>query len=133
MSEILIVDDDSQTRDLLKRWLSAVGLTINEAADAEAALRVLAERPIAVATIDKDMPGRDGTWLVEQIQRAHPAVAMLLASADDAIPLSVTMSKGVQGYLVKPFTRDLVVGAVQDAVVWHNVAARLGRSSNTTS
>jgi DNA-binding NtrC family response regulator len=127
MSEILIVDDQQHTRELLRRWLSAAGFAISEAADAESALEVLAERPIAVVTIDKDMPGHDGTWLVEQIQKAHPAVAMLLATGDDDIPPRVSLSRGIQGYLVKPFKQELVVGAVNDAVVWHNVAAKQSR------
>lgn len=124
MTEILVVDDDRQMRDLLGRWLRAEGFTIHEADSAEAALTVLDATPIAVATIDKDMPGHDGTWLVEQIQQRHPAIAMLLASGDDAIPARVHLSRGVQGYMVKPFKRELVVSAVTDAVAWHKVAAK---------
>ena len=127
MSNILIVDDERPVREVLSLWLSAEGFTIVEAADAESALKVLAEKPIAVATIDKDMPGHDGTWLVEQIQKQHPAVAMLLASGDDQIAPRVSLSRGIQGYLVKPFKRELVVGAVKDAVQWHQVAAKSTR------
>jgi len=124
MSEILLVDDDRKVRDLLKVWLTAAGHTISEAADAESGLAVLATKVVAVAMIDKDMPGHDGTWLVEQIQQRHPAVAMLLATGDDQIPPRVSLSRGVQGYLVKPFKRELVVGAVSDAIAWHTVAAK---------
>ena len=124
MSNILIVDDERPVREVLSLWLSAEGFTIVEAADAESALKVLAEKPIAVATIDKDMPGHDGTWLVEQIQKQYPAVAMLLASGDDQIAPRVSLSRGVQGYLVKPFKRELVLGAVHDAAMWHQVAAK---------
>jgi len=127
VSNILIVDDERPVREVLSLWLSAEGFTIVEAADAESALKVLAEKPIAVATIDKDMPGHDGTWLVEQIQKQHPSVAMLLASGDDQIAPRVSLSRGIQGYLVKPFKRELVVGAVKDAVQWHQVAAKSTR------
>jgi DNA-binding NtrC family response regulator len=124
VSEILIVDDERQTRELLSLWLKAEGFTISEAADADSALKIIADKRIAVATIDKDMPGHDGTWLVEQIQKQHPAVAMLLATGDDQIAPRVSLSRGIQGYLVKPFKRELVVGAVKDAVQWHQVAAK---------
>jgi hypothetical protein len=63
-------------------------------------------------------------WLVEQIQRAYPAVAMLLATGDDQIPPRVSLSRGIQGYLVKPLKRELVTSAVNDAMVWHTVAAK---------
>lgn len=124
MSDILIVDDEKNTRDLLARWLSAEGLVTHQAPDAESALTVLASHPIAVATIDKDMPGQPGTWLIEQIQKTYPGVAMLLASGDEQIPPRVTLSRGIQGYLVKPFKRELVVAAVQDAIVWAKVASK---------
>ena len=124
MSEVLIVDDDRRIRELLSAWLSAEGYTILEAADAVTALGVLATNEVAVATLDKDMPGHDGTWLVEQIQQGHPNVAMLLASGDDQIAPRVSLSRGVLGYLVKPFKREIVVGAVKDALAWHTVAAQ---------
>ena len=124
VSEILVVDDERQIREVLREWLTAAGFTVHEAPDAESALEVLADKHIAVATIDKDMTGHDGTWLVEQIQNQYPAVAMLLASGDSQIPPRVSLSRGVQGYLVKPFKRELVVGAVTDAVAWHTVAAK---------
>jgi DNA-binding NarL/FixJ family response regulator len=60
-------------------------------------LAVLATTPLAVATIDKDMPGHDGTWLVEQIQQRYPSVAMLLATGDDDIPPRIHLSRGIQG------------------------------------
>jgi two-component system response regulator FlrC len=128
VTDILIVDDERQIRGLLVHWLTAAGFTIHEAADAEAALAVLAATPIAVATIDKDMPGHDGTWLVEQIQQRHPSVAMLLATGDDDIPPRIHLSRGIQGYMVKPFKRELVITAVADAVVWHQVAAKQAKA-----
>jgi len=124
MTEILIVDDDRKIRDLLAHMLGAEGYAINQAADSESALSVLKQKQIAVVTVDKDMPGQDGMWLVEQIQAAHPSVAMLLATGDDQIAPRVSLSHGVLGYLVKPFKRELVVGAVKDAVAWHTAAVK---------
>lgn len=124
MSDILIVDDEQPLRDLLARWLGAEGYALHEAADAESALAVLAAQSIGVALCDRALPGRDGTWLVEQIRERHPAVAIILATADDAIPPRISLQRGVLGYLVKPFKRELVLTAVHDALAWHRVAAR---------
>jgi len=74
VSEILIVDDERDIRELLSEWLAAEGFSLSEAADAESALSVIGLRPIAAVLVDKDMPGHDGTWLIEQIRRRHPAV-----------------------------------------------------------
>jgi two-component system, OmpR family, response regulator len=122
--EILIVDDERHIRELLARWIGDEDFAISESANAEHALSLMSERPIAVVLIDKDMPGHDGTWLIEQIQKRHPGVAMLLATGDPAVAPRVSMSTGVLDYLVKPFTREMVVAAVKDAVRWHEAAAQ---------
>ena len=127
MSEILVVDDERNARALLVRWLTAEGYTVSQAGDAISALAVMAQRTIAVVTVDKDMPGMDGTWLVEQIQEGHPATAMLLATGDDQIAPRVSLSRGVQGYLVKPLQRERVLQVVKDALVWHDSAAKQAR------
>ena len=125
MPEVLLVDDERRIRDLLATWLGTEGYSINQAADPAGALAVLAAKPIAVAVLDKDMPGdHDGLWLVEQIQQSHPTVAMLLATGDDAIPPRIHLSRGIQGYMVKPFRKELVIQAVHDALAWHAVAAK---------
>lgn len=120
---VLIVDDESPMRALLSRFLTPAGYQLFEAGDADAAMTVLSSQPIAVALCDRSMPGRDGIWLVEQIRAQFPTVAIILATADDAVPPRVSLQAGVVGYLVKPFKQSLVVDAVHDAVAWHRAAA----------
>jgi len=50
---------------LLARRIAEEGFPLSEAADADAALSLMSERPIAVVLVDKDMPGHDGMWLIE--------------------------------------------------------------------
>jgi len=119
MSTVLIVDDERATRDLLARWLKAAGFETAEAPDADTAIDMMSKQKFAVVTCDKDMPGHNGLWMVEQIKKNHPGVAMLLATGDSEIAPAVSLSKGVQGYLVKPFKREMVVDAVKAAAAWH--------------
>lgn len=117
--EVLVVDDEFAMREILSRWIDAAGFEVSAAPDAETALEILAERDIAVVTIDKDMPGHDGTWLIQKIQERHPKVAMLLATGDPAITPRVSLSEGVLGYLVKPFVPEDVIRAIVVGVRWH--------------
>lgn len=123
-TEVLIVDDDPKIRELLTLWFKAAGHNVHEAPDAMTGLAMLSQLPIDVMTVDKDMPEHDGVWLVEQVQAKYPAVAMLLASGDDQIPMRVAMSRGIQGYLVKPFKRERVLSAVTAASAWHKDALK---------
>jgi DNA-binding NtrC family response regulator len=124
MGDVLIVDDEERIRELLTRWITAAGHAVTPADSAEAALDALASHPFGVVTIDKDMGGQNGVWLVEQIQDKYPGVAMLLATGDDQIAPRIATSRGIQGYLVKPFNRDSVVEAIASALAWHKVAAK---------
>jgi DNA-binding NtrC family response regulator len=122
--EVLVVDDEFAARAVLSRWIEAEGFVVSGAPDAETALDILAERDIAVVTVDKDMPGHGGMWLVGEIQKRYPAVAMLLATGDDHIPPRVSMSRGVFAYLVKPFRPEAVSEAIKAGVRWHFEAMR---------
>ena len=117
--EVLVVDDEFSMRDILARWIDAAGYPVSVAPDAETALEILAQRDIAVVTVDKDMPGHDGMWLIGEIQKRHPKVAMLLASGDSAITPRVSLSRGVLAYLVKPFDPEAVIRNVVVGVRWH--------------
>ena len=121
---VLIVDDEQPMRELLSRWLAPDGHAIVEAADADSALAILEQQPVAVMLCDRTMPGKGGDWLVAQVRDRFPNVAVILATADDAIPARISLQDGVLGYLVKPFRVDQVRGAVHDAIAWHHVASR---------
>ena len=83
---VLIVDDDPSARELLSHTLRRHQYMVFEAADADAALDQLAKHSIGVALVDRQMPGRDGLWLIERMREHYPTVAIILATGDDAIP-----------------------------------------------
>ena len=119
---VLIVDDEQAMRELVSRWLTSPSSDVFQAGSADEAIAVLEQHEIAVVLCDRSMPGRDGDWLVAQIRHRFPAVAVILATADDAVPARVSLQDGVVGYLVKPFQADQVRGAVRDAIAWHQAA-----------
>lgn len=126
MSSVLIVDDEPRIRELLVRWLAPAGYDTREAPDAEAALAAVDASVPDVVLCDVQMPGRDGLWLVEQLRQRVPAVAIVLATANDSVAPVVSLQKGVVEYLVKPFERDRVLAAVRRAVEWHEAAHARG-------
>ena len=103
---ILVVDDDEGVRKLLMRWVEAFGYSVKSAADAETALQIMHAYPIDIALCDVRMPGRDGIWLVDQVRRLYPTVAVVLATGLLEMDPMVTLRPGVVGYIVKPFNRE---------------------------
>ena len=117
LSSVLIVDDEPAVRDLMARWVSALGLRSHTVANADEALETMRRRHYDLAVIDVMMPGRDGLWLAGELQREHPHTAVVLASAYSAL-LGGDAQKPVADFLVKPFPRERFVLAVDRGRQW---------------
>ena len=99
------------------RWLSSEQYPVLEARNAEEAIELLAKSPdVKVIIADLQMPGQGGAWLVEQMRLRFPSTAIVLATANDQVPGSVSLQPNVAGYLVKPLTRDAVLQYVRRGV-----------------
>jgi len=103
---ILVVDDDDGVRKVLSRWVADMGYDVKTAEGADRALELIRECPIDVALCDVRMPGHDGVWLIGQMSRLYPDVAIVLATGLLEMDPMITLRPGVVGYIVKPFNRD---------------------------
>jgi len=110
---ILVVDDDEGIRRVLSRWVTDLGYAVKVAEDADTALEIVRECPIDVALVDVRMPGHDGIWLLEQIGRFYPDIAVVFATGLVEMDPMITLRPGVVGYIVKPFNRDDLAKAIQ--------------------
>lgn len=84
---ILIVDDDSDIRAVVRRTLAAQGYRTPEAGDGIAAFDSARHDPPALIVLDLGRPGQDG-WAVAQQIRAEPcldAVPILVLTAYDCV------------------------------------------------
>ena len=126
MARLLIVDDESPVRGLIRRCLKDLGHEIREAGDAKSALALLAEQPADVVFCDVQMPGEDGIWLTGQIRTRYPLTAVVLATSVATIAPSVSMRAGVMAYLVKPFNIAGLTSALTVALEWVDTAKAHG-------
>ena len=115
---ILVVDDEPQIHQLVRRLLAPRGFTLADAQNAENALALVGSVRPSVVICDVHMPGRDGLWLAEQIREQFPATAIVFSTGDSRISPRATLRKGVVGYLVKPFGGDALLAAVDEGVRW---------------
>ncbi|MEU4694442.1 response regulator transcription factor [Actinoplanes sp. NPDC023714] len=105
---MLIVDDETDHRDLLTLALRRLGYAVVAAEDADGALAALATGDVDAALIDVRMPGESGLDLCRRL-RADPRTEFLpimMVSADAQRGQVMTaLCAGADDYLVKPFSR----------------------------
>jgi CheY-like chemotaxis protein len=129
MPVVLIVDDESKVRELLRRWLEKAGYQTLEASDAASALETLSAHAAGVVLCDVHMPGQDGLRLAQQIREQHPTIAIVFATGVAALPPADTLRDGVVAYVLKPFDQAPLLDAVERAVQWHDAAKARGSST----
>jgi DNA-binding NtrC family response regulator len=112
---VLVVDDDEATCHLLADWIQHLGFHVMTALDAQQALTLMRAHPADVAFCDIVMPGRDGVWLIDQLQRHFPRTAVVIATGLTKMDPAVRLAPSVTAYLVKPFNFDEVAGALGSA------------------
>jgi two-component system phosphate regulon response regulator OmpR len=107
---ILVVDDDTRLRELLRRYLIGEGFRVTTAADAAEARRRLAGVAFDLMVLDVMMPGENGLELTEQIRRTHDLPIVLLTARGAPEDRIAGFEHGADDYLAKPFEpRELLL------------------------
>jgi response regulator RpfG family c-di-GMP phosphodiesterase len=104
---VTVVDDEPVVQDVLVRAARAWNYDCQAAANAEQALELLERRPTTVVVTDLRMPGRGGVWLVREIRKRWPEVAVIVLTAGhDAEAAQQCLEAGADQYFVKPVRLD---------------------------
>lgn len=112
--KVLVVDDESRMRKLVKDFLVKSNYEVIEAEDGEKAVELFfAQKDIRLVILDVMMPGMDG-WQVCREIRAYSKVPiiMLTAKSDERDELQ-GFELGVDEYIGKPFSPKILVARVE--------------------
>ncbi len=112
---VLVVDDESRMRKLIKDFLTQKGFDVLEAADGEEALQIYAENEnkIGIILLDVMMPKLDGWSVLRQIrQNSRVPIVMLTARGEEQDEL-FGFELGVDEYIAKPFSPKVLVARVE--------------------
>ena len=82
---LLVVDDEPENRDLLRRTLKR-DFDVEDAEDALAALQVLSRREVQLMLCDQLMPGKSGTDLAAEVKARWPGTRVVLLTGYDDDP-----------------------------------------------
>lgn len=114
---ILVVEDDTDLREVIMDTLDVAGFSVDGVGDAESALVWLNSHACELVISDVNMPGINGYQLMRNIASQWPQLPVLIMTAYGSISNAVeAMRNGAVDYLEKPFSTEKLVSIAEKYV-----------------
>lgn len=112
--KILVVDDESRMRKLVKDFLAKKNFQVLEAGDGEEAMDIFyEEKDIALIILDVMMPKMDGWEVCREIRKNSKVPIIMLTARSDERDELLGFELGVDEYISKPFSPKILVARVE--------------------
>ena len=118
MAKALVVDDSRAVRMILARTLKELGFEVREAANGREALDVIETEKTAVSLVlaDWNMPEINGLELLKQLRQKpelSSLVVVMVTTETELDQMAAALEAGANEYVMKPFTKDILVEKLQ--------------------
>jgi len=114
---ILVVDDEAMIRELCTHILASEGYGVTAMPNGEVALAELGRNSTDLLITDIKMPGMDGLELFERVKQMNPDIVTIFITGHGTLDTAIeSLMRGVEGFVLKPFTQDELLGAVDRAI-----------------
>jgi two-component system, OmpR family, response regulator len=106
---ILVVEDDRETRSLIAKYLCNNACNVTTAGDGREMVRAMTDRRVDLLILDVMLPGEDGLTLCRKVRAESQLPIIMLTARGEDIDRIVGLEMGADDYLVKPFNpRELL-------------------------
>ena len=120
MACILIIDDDRQVREMLKKMLERNGYDVLAAKDGNEGLNVYRNSKVDLVITDILMPEKEGIQTIMELRRNFPDVKIIAMSGGGTVGpetyLAMARELGADRTLSKPFTMATLTGMVKELI-----------------
>lgn len=116
--KIMLIDDSKTMRNIQKSVLAQLGHTqIEEACDGQDALTKVAAFAPDLILVDWNMPNMDGLTFVKHFRAANKVTPLIMVTTESEKSRVIEAIKaGVNNYVVKPFTPDLLSQRINETI-----------------
>jgi len=130
---ILLVDDDAEVIDYVRRELEDEGHAVSVCHDGAAALRIAESDSFDIIILDVMMPFLDGFEVTRRLRQLHIRTPIVLLTARDAQEDIVRgLEAGADDYLTKPFAFDVLLARIRARTRTHTERTQWLRYSDVT-
>jgi CheY-like chemotaxis protein len=116
---VLVVDDNSINRDLLRKWLTSHGHEVDEASGGEEGLSRIRHNDYDLILLDLIMPDQSGLQVLETLSRERRlglVPIIMLSASDELDAVEQCLELGADDYMVKPFHMVLLKARIRIAL-----------------
>jgi two-component system, OmpR family, KDP operon response regulator KdpE len=114
--KVLVVDDESSLRRVLRATLASLGFEVEEASTGEQAVAMLGACQYDVVLLDVEMPGKGGIETCKEIKGlSRRPVVLMLTVRDGAEDRARAFEAGADDYVTKPFHLSDLVARIRTA------------------
>ena len=128
-NKIMIVDDESAIRLVLKRMLECQGYDISLCRNGEDCLRNVSSQRPDIILLDLKMPRMDGMAVLNELNSRQVNSKIIIMTAHGSISSAVEAIKlGAYDYITKPFDNDQLLLVIQRAMKHHHTENQLSQA-----
>ena len=111
--KILVVDDETMIREVIKEYCAANHFTTDEAASGKEALKKLEHNTYDLLVLDIMMPEMDGYTLLEELPKEKKIPTLVLSARGEEIDKLRGFELGIDDYLTKPFSPKELIARIK--------------------
>lgn len=116
-ARLLVVEDDPEMRELLRKVLEKEGYRVSVAADGREASTWLSRLPVDLVITDMLMPDDGGLQLLQAIRESRPTLPVIIITAfGDWGSYSQALELGAAAFISKPLKMAELIGAIHTAL-----------------
>lgn len=125
---VLVVDDDEQVCEIVRRWLQNTGYDVEVFLNGESCVSALSHLLPDVICLDLEMPGWGGMGTLTRIKSTHRHLPVIILTGDVSVESAVSAMKlGAYDYLTKPLDVAKLVTTVRNGVDRYRMSVRLSQ------
>jgi two-component system OmpR family response regulator len=109
LPNILVVEDDHETRTLIAKYLRANACNVATAADGREMVRAMTDHRVDLLILDVMLPGEDGLTLCRKVRDQSQMPIIMLTARGEDVDRIIGLEMGADDYMAKPFNpRELL-------------------------